>query len=72
MGMKMTFDDVWREVKGLPKMAIAQVPKVLSKETKKRLEKLKPEEVSMIVAQAIDEVNQGSVVPLDELIRKRL
>jgi hypothetical protein len=48
------------------------VPKVLSKETKKRLEKLKPEEVSVIVAQAIDEVNQGSVVPLDELIRKRL
>jgi hypothetical protein len=53
-------------------MAIAQVSKVLSKETKKRLEKLKPDEVSAIVTQAIDEVNQGSVVPLDELIRKRL
>ncbi len=68
----MKFEDIWREVKGLPEMAIAQVPKVLSNETKKRLEKLKPEEVSVIVAQAIDEVNQGSVVPLDELIRKRL
>jgi hypothetical protein len=48
------------------------VPKVLSKETKKRLEKLNPEEISAIVIQAIDEVNLGSIAPLDELIRKRL
>lgn len=68
----MAFEDVWREVKELPDTAIAQVPKVLSKETKKRLEKLNPEEISAIVTQAIDEVNMGSIAPLDELIRKRL
>jgi hypothetical protein len=68
----MAFEEVWREVKGLPNTAIAQVPKVLSKETKKRLEKLNPEEISAIVTQATDEVNLGCIAPLDELIRKRL
>ena len=68
----MTFDEVWREVRGLPDTAMAQIPRILGEVTKKKLAKMPPEEVSRIVAQAIEEVNRGSVKPLDELIRQRL
>ena len=68
----MTFDDVWREVKGLPEEAITQVPKCLKVDTKKKLAKKTPEEVAEIVKAAIKEVNNGSIEPLDTLIKKRL
>jgi len=68
----MTFDDLWREVQGLPEMAKIQVPDVLSELTKMKLMRKAPEEVSRIVAQAIEEVNNGSVEPLDTLIKNRL
>ena len=68
----MTFEDVWSKVKGLPKTAMAQVPTVLSNDTKEKLAKLNTNEVEKIVAGAIDEVNHGSILPLDTLIRQRL
>ena len=68
----MTFEDVWRQVKGLPDMAKSQVPGALKEETKRKLSQKSPEEVAVIVAAAIDEINHGSVVPLDTLIKKRL
>lgn len=68
----MTFEDVWRQVRGLPDTAIQQVPGVLSADTKKLLSRLTPEEVSKIVASAIEEVNHGSITPLDELVMMRL
>ena len=68
----MTFDDVWREVKGLPDTAMVQVPGALKEDTKRKLSWKSPEEVVVIVTAAIDEINHGSVKPLDELIRKRL
>ena len=68
----MTFDDVWKQVRGLPDTAKLQVPGTLSEATKKKLAKMTPEEVSKIVLAAIEEVNRGSMAPLDELIKKRL
>ena len=68
----MTFEDVWREVKGLPDTAMVQVPGTLKEETKKKLVMNTPEEVAVIVTAAIDEINHGSVVSLDTLIKKRL
>jgi hypothetical protein len=68
----MSFDDLWSRVTGLPDMAIIQVPKVLSANKKKKLCKHSPEEVSAIVLWAIEEVNHGSIEPLDDLIQKRL
>ena len=68
----MTFDDLWRDVQGLPDTAKLQVPGALKEETKRKLCKYSPEEIEKIVAQAIEEVNHGAVAPLDELIRKKL
>lgn len=68
----MTFDELWAQVAGLPDMAKIQVPNTLSAATKKKLCKYSPGEISSIVQWAIDEINHGSVEPLDELIKKRL
>ena len=68
----MTFVELWEQVSGLPDTAKIQVRGVLSIETKKKLEKKSPAEIGRIVAQAIEEVNRGSVKPLDELIRERI
>ena len=68
----MTFDELWTQVKGHPDMAKLQVPNALTVSTKRKLEEKNPEDIEKIVSAAIDEVNHGSVSPLDELIRKRL
>ena len=68
----MTFEELWSKVQGLPDTAMVQVPGVLKEETKKRLCRKSPEEVAVIVTEAIEEVNHGSVLPLDELIKSRL
>ena len=68
----MSFDELWTQVKGLPDTAMMQVPLVLTASTKKKLERKTLEEVAAIVAAAIDEINHGSVTPLDELINRRL
>lgn len=68
----MTFDELWAEVQGLPDTAKMQVPNILSESTKKKLSRKTPEEVGRIVTTAIDEVNHGSVEPLENLIKKRL
>lgn len=68
----MTFEELWRDVQGLPDTAKLQVPGTLSESTKKTLARMKPEEVAAIAASAIGEVNRGSIKPLDELIRERI
>lgn len=68
----MTFDEVWAKVQGLPDTAKLQGPGTLREDTKKKLSRKTPEEVSEIVRQAVAEVDHGSVDPLDTLIRKRL
>ena len=59
----MTFEELWREVQGLPDTAKLQVPGTRSESTKKMLSKKTPEEVSGIVLAAIEDANNGSVVP---------
>ena len=68
----MTFEELWSKVQGLSDTAKLQIPGALKEETKKRLCRKSPEEVAVIVTAAIDEINHGSVVPLDELIKSRL
>ena len=68
----MTFDELWKEISDLPEMAKIQIPGVLRESTKKKLARKKPEEVRQIVVAAIDEVNHGSVEPLDRIIRKKI
>lgn len=68
----MTFDELWTRVQGLSDTAKLQVPGVLSAATKKKLAKMTSEDVSKVVLAAIEEVNRGSVTPLDELIKKKL
>ena len=67
----MTFDELWTQVKGLSDTVMVQVPLVLKVSTKKKLEQKTPEEVAAIVTAAIDEINHGSITPLDELINSR-
>ena len=68
----MTFEEMWLKVQGLPDTAMVQVPGILKEETKKRLSRKSPEEVAVIVTAAIEEVNHGSVTPVDTLIKQRL
>lgn len=71
----MVFEELWEQIEELhilPNQAISQVPLVLSEDTKIRLEKLKTRDVVDIVQLAIEEVNNGSIKPLDKLIRERL
>lgn len=68
----MTFDELWAQVKGLPGTAMVQVPLVLTVSTKKKLERKTPEEIEQIVSSAIEEINHGSINPLDEQINRRL
>ena len=68
----MTFEDVWEQVRGLLDAAKLQVPAALKADTKKRLSRKSPEQMREIVEAAIEEVNHGSVLPLDTLIKKRL
>lgn len=67
----MTFEEVWSQVRGLPEQAVRQVPETISSDTKRRLSKLAPDKVSVIIKGAIDEINHGSVERLDNLIRNK-
>ena len=68
----MSFDELWTQVKGLPDTTMVQVSLVLTASTKKKLERKTPEEIEQIVSAAIEEINHGSITPLDELINRRL
>lgn len=68
----MTFDELWKQVKGLPDTAMAQVPIVLSEDTKKKLCKKTPVEIAEIVLSAVDQINHGSIESVDELVRRKL
>lgn len=68
----MTFDEMWAQVQGLPEEAKRRVPETLKEDTKRRLSRKSPEEVAAIVTDAIEEVNHGSIEPLDSLIKKRM
>lgn len=71
----MSFEELWKQVKELrilPDTAIAEVPSILTSETKKKLMKYTPVEVAEIVAAAIDEINHSSVETVNSLVRKHI
>ena len=71
----MTFDELMDaacESATLPNMARILLPSTLSGETKKTVMKLKPEELGIILKDAIDQIDSGSVESVDTLVRKAL
>ena len=56
----------------LPEMARLLLPSTLSEGTKNMVLKLNPEEFSMILKTAIDQIDHGSVESVDALVRKAL
>ena len=68
----LTFEEIWKQVNGLPDTAILQVPSALAETTKRKLAQRTPEEIKKIVEEAVEEINHGSIARLDELISKRL
>lgn len=71
----MTFEELWQQVEALhalPDTAITQIPGILSSATKEKLSRMTAEEVGKIVLSTVEEINHGSVAPLDELILKSL
>lgn len=71
----MTFDELWNEVNKLnilPDTAIAQIPLILTNDTKRKLQKMGASEVAKVISEAVDEINHGSVQTVDALVRKRL
>lgn len=64
------FEELWKQVEGIPNGAKKQIPRDLSERTKKKLEKLSPLEVSRIVNLAFEEINNGSIEEIDSLLRR--
>ena len=73
--IEMTFEEMWKQVSELhilPNTAIEQIPRILSSVTKEKISRMTVEQVGKIVLTAVEEINNGSVAPLDELILKCL
>ena len=71
----MTFIELWEnieELKVLPSTAIVQIPDILSESTKKKLSQLTPQKAACVVRASIEEINRGSIKPIDSLIREKL
>lgn len=68
----MSFEGIWAQVQGLPQEAINLVPEALTEDAKRRLSNKSPVEVAEKVTAAIEEVNHGSIAPLDTHIKQRL
>ncbi len=64
------FEELWKQVEGIPDGAKKQISADLSERTKRKLEKLAPEKISEVINKAFEEVNRGSVLQMDVLIRK--
>ena len=64
------FEELWKQVEGIPEGVKKQIPGDLSDRTKRKLEKLSPEKIAEIINKAFDELNKGSVLEMDVLIRK--
>ena len=64
------FEELWKQVEGIPEGIKKQISADLSDRTKRKLEKLSPEKVEEAVDKAFEEVSKGSVQTFDSLIRK--
>ncbi len=64
------FDELWKQVDGIPNGEKKQILKDLSEKTKGKLEKLSPKAIEEIINRAFEEINKGSVEEIDVLIRR--
>jgi len=71
----MTFDELMDAAcksAALPNMARILLPSTFSNQTKKAVMKLKPEELGLILKDAIGQIDNGSIESVDVLVRKAL
>ena len=66
------FEELWKQVEGIPEGAKKRIPLDLSDSTKRKLEKLSPEAIAEIVNKAFEEINKGTVLAMDVIIRKSI
>ena len=66
------FEELWKQVEGIPEEIKKQTSADLSERTKRKLEKLAPEKISEVINKAFEEVNKGSVLEMDVRIRKMI
>ena len=64
------FDELWKQVEGIPEGVKKQLSADLSDKTKRKLEKLTPKEMEDVVNTVFEEISKGSVETIDSLIRK--
>ncbi len=71
----MKFEELWSEIekqKKLPEAAIDSIPNLLSEATKKILLTMKPSEVIVVVKDAINGIERGSIATLDSIVQENL
>ena len=66
------FEELWKQVEGIPGGVKKQISADLSDRTKRKLEKLSPEKIAEVIDKAFEEVNKGSVLEMDVLVRKMI
>ncbi len=66
------FDELWKQLEGIPDGAKKQIPQDLTDRTKRKIEKISLKEVEEAVNKALEEVSKGSVKTIDLLIRKNI
>lgn len=71
----MQFEELWDEIgkqNQLPQAAIDTVPSMLSEATKIMLQTMNPHDVCVIIKDSINEVDEGSVMPLNSIVLKKI
>ncbi len=64
------FDELWKQVDGIPDGIKKQIYEDISDKTKKKLEKDSPKEIEEYIIKAIEAINNGSTEEIDTLIRR--
>ena len=67
---RILFDELWKQVEGIPEGVKKQISADLSDRTKRKLEKLSPKDVEEAVNKTLAEVDKGSIETVDPLIRR--
>ena len=71
VGPVVGFEDYWKKIEELgilPEGALKQLPESLGDTVRAELMKRTPEESAQAILVAIDQVNHGSVAPVEELV----
>ena len=58
------------EIAHLPSTAKDQLPGSLAKETKRSIQNMTAEELAVIIKDAVEQIDHGSIESIDELVRR--